>query len=102
MYLNIIGILHFLCAILISLYGVITTKNQYDKVYLFLRNLSDTIPFGILAPQSNFINICNFNFDDFITLNKLEIVFTDEYGLDYNFYNLPHNLNFVIEKHIKI
>ena len=46
------------------------------------------------------MSICNFNFEEPIILDKLEIVFVDEYGLDYNFYNLSHELNFVIEKNI--
>ena len=69
-----------------------------NKVYLFLRNLSDSIPFGIL--YFNNMTCCNFNFTEPIVLDRLEIVFVDENGLDYNFYNLKHELNFVIEKNI--
>jgi hypothetical protein len=77
--------------------------NIYDlrldnKIYLFLRNISDTIPFGIL--YFNNISICNFNFETPINLDKLDIIFIDEYGNNYNFYNLPHELNFIIEKNI--
>ena len=71
-----------------------------SKVYLFLQNLSDNIPFGILYFVKNNLSICNFNFTESIVLDKLEIVFADENGLEYNFYNLPHELNFVIEKNI--
>jgi hypothetical protein len=35
MYKKIIGILHFLFAILISLYGLLVEKGDYDKLYLF-------------------------------------------------------------------
>jgi hypothetical protein len=35
MYIKIIGILHFLLAILISLYGLLFEKSYYDKLYLF-------------------------------------------------------------------
>jgi hypothetical protein len=69
-----------------------------NKVYLFLKNLSEEIPFGIL--YFNDINICNFKFSEPITLNNLEIYFLDENSNQYNFYNLHHELNFIIEKNI--
>ena len=67
-----------------------------DKVYLYLNNLSDTIPFGILHVNGE--SICEFKFEQPYNINHLNVSFKDSNGLDYNFYNLPHNLSFLIEK----
>ena len=67
-----------------------------NKVYIYLSNLSNAIPFGIL--YFNNISICNFKFESSYTLSNLEIEFKDENGIEYDFCNLPHELNFVIEK----
>ena len=66
-----------------------------DKVYLYLRNLSEDIPFGILYFNGN--SVSQFKFEELFNLDKLEIVFKDLNGYDYNFYNLPHTLSFLIE-----
>jgi predicted metalloenzyme YecM len=67
-----------------------------DKVYLFLNNLSDEVPFGIL--HFNGKSICQFKFEKPFNIDKLEIEFKDSKGLPINFYNLSHNLSFMIEK----
>jgi hypothetical protein len=74
-----------------------TSNNIWDlrvdnKVYLYITNLSDTIPFGILFynGESN----SEFKFEEPISLNNLDIVFKDSKGYNYNFYNLSHSLSF--------
>ena len=67
-----------------------------DKVYLFLNNLSDEVPFGIL--HFNGKSVCQFKFEKPFNIDKLEIEFKDSKGLPVNFYNLQHNLSFMIEK----
>jgi len=67
-----------------------------DKVYLFLNNLSDEVPFGIL--HFNGKSVCQFKFEKPFNIDKLEIEFKDSKGLPINFYNLQHNLSFMIEK----
>ena len=67
-----------------------------DKIYLYLNNLSEDIPFGILFYNGQ--SVCQFKFDDYINLDKIEIIFKDSYNNNINFYNLSHNLNFLIEK----
>jgi len=67
-----------------------------NKVYIYLKNLSENIPFGIL--YFNNISICNFKFQKPFSLSNLEIEFRDDAGGIYNFYNLKHELNFIMEK----
>jgi hypothetical protein len=67
-----------------------------DKVYLYLNNLSDTIPFGVL--YFNGMTTCQFKFDKPYNLDKLEIVFKDSKGYVCNFHNLPHSLSFMVDK----
>jgi len=67
-----------------------------DKVYLFLNNLSDEVPFGIL--HFNGKSVCQFKFEKPFNIDKLEIDFKDSKGLPINFHNLSHNLSFMIEK----
>jgi hypothetical protein len=66
-----------------------------DKVYLYLDNLSNDIPFGILY-FANGQSICQFKFQETLNLNRLDIKFKDSKGNDYNFYNLSHNLSFIV------
>jgi hypothetical protein len=78
-----------------------TADNIWDlrienKLYLYLHNLSDEVPFGVL--YFNTQSISHFKFQDLFNLDNLEIIFKDSKGLPYNFYNLPHSLNFLIEK----
>jgi hypothetical protein len=67
-----------------------------NKVYLYLNNLSEEIPFGIL--YFNGTAVSQFKFEKPFNLNNLEVVFKDSYGMPYNFHNLPHSLTFLIEK----
>ena len=67
-----------------------------NKVYLYLTNLSEEIPFGIL--YFNGTAVSQFKFEKPFNLNNLEVVFKDSYGMPYNFHNLPHSLTFLIEK----
>ena len=67
-----------------------------NKLYLYLINLSDEVPFGVL--YFNTQSMSQFKFQDLFNLDKLEVIFKDSKGLPYNFNNLPHSLNFLIEK----
>jgi hypothetical protein len=67
-----------------------------NKVYLYLTNLSDEIPFGILYFNGSAVS--QFKFEKPFNLTKLDVVFKDSYGMPYNFHNLPHSLTFIIEK----
>jgi hypothetical protein len=67
-----------------------------NKVYLYLNNLSEDIPFGIL--YFNGTAVSQFKFEKPFNLNNLEVVFKDSYGMPYNFHNLSHSLTFLIEK----
>lgn len=67
-----------------------------NKIYLYLNNLSDEVPFGIL--YFNGQSYSQFKFQDPFDLNNLEIVFKDSRGMPVDFYGLPHSLNFLIEK----
>ena len=65
------------------------------KVYLYLKNLNDTDPFGVLHFHGQ--SICEFKLNKPIDLNYLDIEFRDIDGEIYNFYNLPHYLSFQLE-----
>ena len=67
-----------------------------NKIYLYLNNLSEEVPFGIL--YFNGQSVSQFKFQDPFNLNNLEIVFRDSRGMPYDFYELPHSLSFLIEK----
>ncbi len=67
-----------------------------NKVYLYLNNLSDEVPFGIL--YFNGQSVSQFKFKDPFNLDNLEIVFKDSNGMPYDFYGLSHSLSFLIEK----
>jgi hypothetical protein len=67
-----------------------------DKVYLYLTNLSEEVPFGLL--YFNGKSVSQFKFQKPFNMSNLEILFKDSKGNQYNFYDLPHNLSFIIEK----
>ena len=67
-----------------------------DKIYLYLNNLSDSIPFGVL--YFNGMSTCQFKFENPYNLSSLEIVFKDSNNNEYNFYNLPHSLSFMVDR----
>ena len=66
-----------------------------DKVYLYLNNISEDVPFGIL--YFNGMSICQFKFQSPFMLDKLDIMFKDSKGNKYNFYNLSHTLNILLD-----
>jgi hypothetical protein len=66
-----------------------------NKVYLFLKNLNATEPFGVLHFHGQ--SICEFRLNNPINLDYLEIEFRDNNDNVYNFYNLPHYLSFQLE-----
>ena len=75
-------------------------ENIYDlrvdnKVYLYLKNLNNTEPFGVLHFHGQ--SICEFKLNNPINLDYLEIEFRDSDNNLYNFYNLPHYLSFQLE-----
>jgi hypothetical protein len=67
-----------------------------DKVYLYLNNLSEEIPFGVL--YFNGMTTCQFKFEAPFNLDKLEINFKDSKGMNYNFHNLSHSLSFTVDR----
>lgn len=64
-----------------------------DKLYLFLENLSDNIPYGILT--HNYQSLPEFEFNTPLNINFLNIHFKDKYNNTVNFYNLYHTLSFL-------
>ena len=62
-----------------------------DKIYLFINNVNNNIPFALL----NYNDIPNaiFNFNEPVTLDKLELNFKDSKGRLINFYGLRYSLN---------
>ena len=66
-----------------------------NKVLLYLNNIDNTSPFAILIPNSTTSAVINF--EEPITLNKIDILFKDSKGRIHNFYNLEHNLSLQIE-----
>jgi hypothetical protein len=67
-----------------------------DKVYLYLNNLSEEVPFGLL--YFNGKSVSQFKFQKPFNMDSLEVMFKDSRGNQYNFYDLPHSLSFIIEK----
>ena len=66
-----------------------------DKIYLFLDNIEDSMPFAVLyfnnqSPQQ-------FRFEEPIELDKLELTFKDSKGRLFNFYGLGYSLNIQLE-----
>jgi hypothetical protein len=77
-----------------------TADNIWDlrtdnKVYLYITNLSNNVPFGILFNHGN--SHCEFKFKEPFDIDSLDIVFKDSKGNNYNFYNLEHSLSFMIQ-----
>jgi len=72
-----------------------------NKIYLYINNLSDTVPFGILFNGTNNSN-CEFKFKEPFDIECIDIVFKDSKGALYNFYNLQHTLSFVIYRLSKV
>lgn len=68
-----------------------------DKIYLYLTNLDDKSPFAVLYTnnQGNY----QFKFEEPIVLNKLDLLFKDSKGRQYNFFGLNYNINVQLEIH---
>ena len=64
------------------------------KLNLYITNLQES-PIGIL--NFNGSSVCNLNFMNQITLNKLDIKFTTEDNIVYNFNGVPYNLSFMVD-----
>ena len=77
----------------------ITATNLYDfrlptKLYLYIINLQEH-PIGILNFNGN--SICDIQFKNLLSLDKLEIQFTTEDKIPYNFNGVSYNLSFQID-----
>ena len=77
----------------------ISASNLYDlrlptKLYLYIQNLQEQ-PVGIL--NFNGSSICDLNFNIPISLDLLDIKFTTEDGIKYNFNGINYNLSFQID-----
>ena len=66
-----------------------------DRLSLFINNINDSVPFGVL--YFNRITISNVTFKNPIDLNQLDIKFLDSNGNNYNFNDLNHTLSFLVE-----
>jgi hypothetical protein len=66
-----------------------------EKVFLFINNIDDSTPFAVLynSNQGNY----QFKFEEPIKLDKLELIFKDSKGRQYNFYGLNYSLNIQLE-----
>jgi hypothetical protein len=84
---------------MIRMHPICCATNVWDlridnRIYLYLSNLSDN-PFSILYPGQQ--SMAQFNFQEPFSISKLEIVFKDSNNNVCDFYNLPHNLSFIID-----
>jgi len=66
-----------------------------DKIYLFITNLSEEVPFAVLYLGNQAVQ--QFKFEDPIDLEKLELSFRDSKGRPYNFYGLNYSINLQLE-----
>ena len=66
-----------------------------DKVYLYLNNILDN-PLGML--YFNGTSELQIKFKEPFDIDLFDISFKDSKGRDYDFKNLPHTLNFIIEQ----
>ena len=62
-----------------------------NKVYLFLSNIDNENPFGIL--YTNTISEAEITFEHPVNLEYLNIIFKDANGYELNFYDINHYLN---------
>ena len=77
--------------------GILEATNIIDfrndsKLKLYLNNIDSNNPFGIL--NFNNSSICEFNFKNPITLNRLHILFKTINNKKYDFDNMMYNLSF--------
>ena len=66
-----------------------------NKILLYLNNIDNTSPFAILYPDSTSNAILNF--ENLISLEKLDILFNDYKGRIHNFYNSEHTISLQLE-----
>jgi len=66
-----------------------------DKVYLFINNVDENIPFAVLYTGNQAVQ--QFKFDEPIELDNLEIEFKDSKGRQFNFYGLTYSINVQLE-----
>jgi hypothetical protein len=66
-----------------------------DKVYLFINNVEENIPFAVLYTGNQAVQ--QFKFDEPIELDNLEIEFKDSKGRPFNFYGLTYSINVQLE-----
>ena len=66
-----------------------------NKISLYLNNIDNNSPFAILYPESTSNAILNF--ENLISLEKLDILFKDSKGRIHNFYNSEHNISLQLE-----
>jgi len=66
-----------------------------DKVYLFINNVEENIPFAVLYTGNQAVQ--QFKFDEPIELDNLEIDFKDSKGRPFNFYGLTYSINVQLE-----
>ena len=77
--------------------GVLTSKKLIDyrlptKIKLYVNNIDNNIPMGIL--NFNGTSLCEFNFNSPITLSNLHLLFKSMNGELYNFDDMEYNLSF--------
>ncbi len=65
------------------------------KLLLYIRNIYNNQPVGVLNFNGN--SICELNFNELISLNHLQLEFYTEDNNLYNFNGLMYNLSFIIE-----
>jgi hypothetical protein len=66
-----------------------------DKVYLFINNVEESVPFAVLYTGNQAVQ--QFKFDEPIELDNLEIEFKDSKGRAFNFYGLTYSINVQLE-----
>jgi hypothetical protein len=66
-----------------------------DKIYLFINNIEENIPFGVLYIGNQAVQ--QFKFDEPIELDNLDIEFKDSKGRPYNFYGLNYSISVQLE-----
>jgi len=66
-----------------------------DKVYLFINNVEENVPFAVLYTGNQAVQ--QFKFDEPIELDNLEIDFKDSKGRPFNFYGLTYSINVQLE-----
>jgi len=66
-----------------------------DKIYLFIDNIEEKIPFAVLYTGNQAVQ--QFKFEEPIELENLEMSFKDSKGRPFNFYGLNYSINIQLE-----